>query len=124
MLTAVLVGIFALVSWKFPQHNFFAMCGAVAAAAIPAAIAYAIGERGIRQKATAMFMTSLSAGMMVKIMTGIAAILGVWFTLPDVRMEFLVAYFVAYFSFTALVVMVLMHLVRQQPLPQNISSAN
>jgi hypothetical protein len=124
ILTAVMLATATVIGKLFPTINILAMGGAVAVAALSSMLAYMLGERGVRQSSTGTFMTSLSAGMMVKMIAGIAAILIVWLTLPAVRFEFVVTYFVGYVGYTSIVVYSLMHLVRQQPIQKNVSSAN
>lgn len=91
---------YAVVVGLAPAYSVVAVLAAIGIAFFPTMLAYSITYLGL-DKDTSRFVGFLLTGMLGKMLIGILAIILVAIRFRPVRDEFVVAYMVAYFVFTA-----------------------
>ncbi|MEL6628650.1 MAG: hypothetical protein AAFQ83_10920 [Bacteroidota bacterium] len=93
------------------QRSFAAIAIAALVAFLPTLVAYTLTYTGLRQE-TKGFIGFLMGGMLLKMLIGIVFVVIVALQFPEVKVEYVVSYMVAYFTFTGFEVYALMRKLR------------
>ncbi|RMG68399.1 MAG: hypothetical protein D6722_11805 [Bacteroidetes bacterium] len=91
---------FLTVQYLAPAYSLLAVLLATAMAFFPTLLAYSITYMGL-DKDTSRFVGFLLTGMLGKMLVGVLAIILVALRFREVRNEFVVAYLIGYFVFSA-----------------------